>query len=250
MIDATQAIPFVPLDGRHRPDRLPRLLGLQAPAVAARDGLPLRPARPLGRARATERQLARGGPAVRPLLRRAADAGTGRAPVRRVARPGSRGSARRHRCACSPNGRRPAPSRPSAAWPRAWPAGWACPGTAARSSARQLDDGEAARARVPGGRRQGVGPRHGRPLRGPRLQHRGRPRPRRGGDRAVPVTEPGRRLRCSRWPARTPPRQPGSPRSARTVPHPCRSDRAPRRRPGPAPGRPNGAARRRAAGSR
>ena len=37
---------------RHRPDRLPRLLGLQAPAVAARHGLPLRPARPLGRARA------------------------------------------------------------------------------------------------------------------------------------------------------------------------------------------------------
>ena len=128
-------IPFVPLDGRHRPDRLPRLLGLQAPALAARDRLPLRPARPLGRARATERQLARGGPAVRPLLRRAVDAGTRRAPVRRVARPGSRGSAPPNRCACSPSGRRPARSRPCAAWPRAWPAAWACRGTAARSCA-------------------------------------------------------------------------------------------------------------------
>ena len=86
MIDATQAIPFVAARRRHRPDRLSRLLGLQAPAVAARHGLLLRPARPLGRARATERQLARGGPAVRPLLRRTADAGTGRAPVRRLAR--------------------------------------------------------------------------------------------------------------------------------------------------------------------
>ena len=145
--------------GVHRPDRLPRLLRLQAPALAARDGLLLRPPRSLGRARAAQRELARGRPAVRPLLRRTADAGPGRAARSTSRAPGSRGSAPRRRCACWPSGRTPARSPLSATWPRASRNASGCRGTAAPWCARRPGRQRSGPCGAPGGRGPRLGPR-------------------------------------------------------------------------------------------
>ena len=83
----------------HLERRLPGLRRVQAPAVAARDGVLLRPAGPLGQPRGAQRQLARGRPAVQSVLRRSAVAVARRRPVRRLA--GLAAVARRDRVAAA-----------------------------------------------------------------------------------------------------------------------------------------------------
>ena len=153
MIDATQAVPFVPLEGVIDADRLPRLFRLQAPALAPRHRLLLRPGATTGRSSSHERQLARGRPAVRPVLRRAAAAAP--EPAASTSHgPGCRGWAPASPPASSRRGASRTCSRRSVALPTAWRRARASLHPARRSSAcrSRARNARGRRSRQPGSR--------------------------------------------------------------------------------------------------
>ena len=146
LVDATQGIPFVPLEAAI--DRIDYLVcsGYKHLLSPARHGVLLRPTRSLGRPRAPQRQLALGRPAVRALLRWPADARPRRAALRRLARLVPVGRRDRLAAAAGRVARRRARSGRSATSPRVSRRRLDVPWYGSSLVCAPLADGEAARA--------------------------------------------------------------------------------------------------------